>query len=82
MEGLPGPFVLGLGENGQTGIVTKALVIMKKWRNARSQDLLLLLIQTNIVQRINTNMITQVIGKNIQEEINKNKYPQTTDTID
>jgi len=48
VDGPAGPFVLGLGENGQTGIVTKALVIMKKWRNTRSQDLLLLLINNTI----------------------------------
>jgi len=43
-DGLAGPFVLGLGENGQSGIVKKALVIMKKCRLTASQDLLLLLI--------------------------------------
>ena len=32
VDGLARPFVLGLGQNGQTGIVTKALVIMKKCR--------------------------------------------------
>ena len=44
VDGPAGPFVLGLGENGQTGIVKKALVIMKKCRLTPSQDLLLLLI--------------------------------------
>ena len=30
VDGLAGPFVLGLGQNGQTGIVTKALYNYEK----------------------------------------------------
>ena len=35
VDGLAGPFVLGLGQNGQTGIVTKALYNYEKMPPSR-----------------------------------------------